>query len=68
MDCLIYDRECVGCGECLICDLDANKVCDNCCKCIESDKPYSEILVGLPDKGEVGKSLKSLVGKKSAKD
>ena len=33
----LYDRECIGCLECEICDLDPNKVCDNCGKCIEMD-------------------------------
>ncbi len=33
--CELYDRECIDCGECDICDLDANKICDNCGKCIE---------------------------------
>lgn len=36
--CLLEDRECILCGECDRCDLDRNKICDNCCKCIESDK------------------------------
>lgn len=35
--CELYDRECTGCLECEICDLDPNKVCDNCGKCIEMD-------------------------------
>lgn len=33
--CVLYDRACVGCLECETCDLDPNKVCDNCGKCIE---------------------------------
>ena len=37
MPCVLYDRECVGCLECETCDLDPNKVCDNCGKCIEMD-------------------------------
>jgi len=32
--CILYDRECIECGECNICDLDPGKVCDNCGKCI----------------------------------
>lgn len=32
--CVLYDRECVECGECNICDLDPSKICDNCKKCI----------------------------------
>ena len=27
------------------CDLDPNKICDNCCKCIESDKNYKIIKI-----------------------
>ncbi len=25
------------------CDLDPGKICDNCCKCLDIDKPYNEI-------------------------
>lgn len=35
--CVLYDRECIECGECNICDLDPGKVCDNCGKCIGLD-------------------------------
>ncbi len=34
-DCVLYDRECNGCGECDVCDLDALKICDNCGKCLD---------------------------------
>lgn len=44
-ECVLYDRECLSCGECDRCDLDENKTCDNCGKCIESDKAYSEIKI-----------------------
>ncbi len=33
-ECVLYDRECNGCMECEICDLNPNKICDNCGKCI----------------------------------
>lgn len=33
--CVLYDRPCQDCGECLRCDLDPNKLCDNCNRCIE---------------------------------
>jgi hypothetical protein len=33
--CVLYDRECIGCMECEVCDLDPNKICDNCGKCLE---------------------------------
>ena len=29
-ECVLYDRECINCGECLHCDLDPEKICDNC--------------------------------------
>ena len=32
--CVLYDRECIECGECNLCDLDPGKICDNCGKCI----------------------------------
>ena len=35
--CVIYDRECINCGECEFCDLDPLKLCDNCGKCIEME-------------------------------
>ena len=31
-ECVLYDRECIGCMDC---DLDENKICDNCGKCLE---------------------------------
>lgn len=34
-ECVLYDRECIGCMECEVCDLDESKICDNCGKCLE---------------------------------
>lgn len=34
-ECVLYDRICIGCMECEICDLDQNKICDNCGKCLD---------------------------------
>lgn len=34
-DCVLYDRKCIGCGECELCDLDPLKICDNCGKCLD---------------------------------
>ena len=34
-ECVLYDRKCIGCGECELCDLDPLKICDNCGKCID---------------------------------
>ena len=36
--CVLYDRDCIGCMECEMCDLDPNKICDNCGKCLERKK------------------------------
>ena len=33
-ECVLYERDCINCGECDICDLDENKICDNCGKCL----------------------------------
>ncbi len=46
-ECVLYDRECINCGECDICDLDPKKVCDNCGKCIESGDDYNIMDVDL---------------------
>lgn len=34
-DCVLYERECIDCGECDVCDLDSDKICDNCGKCLD---------------------------------
>jgi hypothetical protein len=41
--CVLEDRPCNDCGECMICDLDRTKICDNCCKCIDSGADYAKI-------------------------
>ena len=33
-ECVLYDRACVKCGECDRCDLDPQKICDNCMRCV----------------------------------
>ena len=45
--CVLYDRECIECGECNLCDLDASKICDNCGKCIglHTDLEYRAIKI-----------------------
>lgn len=45
--CILEDRLCIECGECDVCELDPNKICDNCCKCIESTTKadYAEIQI-----------------------
>lgn len=41
--CELYDRDCINCGECDICDLNPYKKCDNCGKCIDYEDEYAEI-------------------------
>ena len=44
--CELYDRPCIGCGECERCDLDPEKVCDNCMRCLQRSKAdYAEIMI-----------------------
>jgi len=44
-ECVLRDRECIDCGECEICDLNQAKICDNCCKCIDSDADFKGIYI-----------------------
>ncbi len=43
--CVLYDRECIGCGECDRCDLDPEKICDNCMKCVQTDSEFRAVLI-----------------------
>lgn len=45
--CVLYDRVCIDCGECDRCDLDPEKVCDNCMKCVngDGDQKYRSIAI-----------------------
>lgn len=44
--CVLYDRDCIQCNECNICDLNPEKICDNCGKCLGDDSgDYREILI-----------------------
>ena len=43
--CVLYDRECIGCLECDMCDLDPTKYCDNCGKCLETEFEYNAIKI-----------------------
>jgi hypothetical protein len=42
-ECVLNDRECDDCGECDICDLNPDKICDNCCVCIDKDADFNSI-------------------------
>ena len=50
--CVLYNRECIGCMECETCDLDPDKICDNCGKCLDI-KEFATIkidgIVGLDE-------------------
>ena len=57
--CVRYDRECIGCGECDRCDLDPEKICDNCMKCIRGDAEFRGIVIDgirLENESAAGKS------------
>ena len=43
--CVLYDRDCIGCGECDRCDLDPEKICDNCMKCVRGDAEFRGIMI-----------------------
>ena len=59
--CVLYERECIECGECNLCDLDSNKVCDNCGKCIglNGDLEYLAIKIDgiIDDRVDVSEYL-----------
>jgi len=44
-ECVLYDRVCVECGECDQCDLDPEKICDNCKKCLGINAKYRAIRI-----------------------
>lgn len=46
-ECVLYDRKCIGCGECELCDLDPLKICDNCGKCIDMKDVASVKIDGI---------------------
>ncbi len=46
-ECVLYDRKCIDCGECNMCDLNPKKICDNCGICIDSGNDYNIMDVDL---------------------
>ena len=44
-ECVLMDRECIDCGQCDICDLDDTKICDDCCKCIDTDSDFKGVYI-----------------------
>lgn len=43
--CVLYERECIGCGVCNRCDLNPEKICDNCMKCINNDAEFRGVRI-----------------------
>lgn len=44
--CVLEERLCTECGECDICELNSDKICDNCCECLETtSSDYLEIQI-----------------------
>lgn len=43
--CVLYDRSCIECGECNRCDLNPDKICDNCMKCMNDGLDYRAIMI-----------------------
>ena len=43
--CVLYERVCIGCGECDRCDLDPNKICDNCMKCMGDEVDFRAVTI-----------------------
>lgn len=65
--CILEDRLCTECGECDRCELDPEKICDNCCKCIDSDAEYraieiEDILLNTEDLKSPRKNAKTTQG------
>lgn len=49
-NCILNEgNECIHCGECNRCDLNPDKICDNCCACLEKidteEQPFARIRV-----------------------
>ena len=42
---LVDDKICNGCGECDRCDLDPEKLCDNCMKCMGDAADFRAITI-----------------------
>ena len=55
--CVLYDRECTACGECDVCDLNPDKKCDNCMRCVKGDADYLAIAIDAISQPQNGKKL-----------
>lgn len=43
--CVLYDRDCIDCGQCDMCELDPQKRCDNCMRCVHTGAEYNAVIV-----------------------
>jgi len=43
--CVLYDRACIECGECNMCDLEPGKICNNCMRCVDTGADYNEVII-----------------------
>ena len=50
--CVLYDRDCIECGECDRCDLDPNKICDNCMKCVNGRRSKGRHKIAITAKNK----------------
>ncbi|MGM0501501.1 MAG: hypothetical protein ACQERJ_03135 [Bacillota bacterium] len=50
-------KPCTDCGECLICDLDEDKECDNCMECLDMEGFKAVEVSGVDYDGEEGMNL-----------
>ncbi len=46
-ECVLEEKICNRCNRCSYCDIDKDKICDNCCECLEMDSmpAYSSIKI-----------------------
>lgn len=63
--CVLYDRDCVDCGECDRCDLDPDKICDNCMKCVTGEEEYLTLTI---DEVRIPPEIKKKTATKEASD
>ncbi len=44
--CILYPERpaCIGCGDCR-CELDPEKICDNCMRCVEEGAEFRSVLI-----------------------
>jgi len=62
--CELYDRECINCGECEICDIDPTKKCDDCGLCIDEVDEYRSVTIDDFIKQNVSKEEIERISKK----